>query len=70
VIINIHTQIESEPMRFNHAYDFAFEIESQDEDADDVTGAALRAALLKRLNTLSDKELIGACGHFDVMEAE
>jgi hypothetical protein len=68
---NTHSHTKgNEPMKYSHAYDFAFEVDSLDEDADDVTGAALRVALLKRLNTLSDEELIGACGHFDVMEAE
>jgi hypothetical protein len=57
-------------MTYSHAYDFAFEVNSEDENADDVTGEALRAGLLKRINTISDEELLEACGHFDVMEAK
>lgn len=53
---------------FNHAFDFAFEVISDDEEAEDVTPAMLREALLKRVNTLSDRELVEACGRYDTME--
>lgn len=66
--MHIHTQIER-LMKYNHAYDFAFEVGSHDEQCDDVTGAQLREGLLARLNRLSDEELLEACGNFDTMEA-
>lgn len=51
--------------RFNHAFDFAFEVISDDFYAKDVTPAMLRAALLERANRLTDAELIEACGCYD-----
>lgn len=53
--------------RYNHAFDFTFEVET-DHAADDVTGAELRAALLERVARLSDAEMLEACGCFDTME--
>lgn len=35
--------------KFNHMYDIAFSVDSNQEDASDVTPAMLRAALLKRI---------------------
>lgn len=52
---------------FNHAFDFAFEVKT-DNRPDDVTAAELRAALLERANRLTDAELIEACNCFDTME--
>ena len=52
--------------RFNHAFDFAFEVKTNNR-ADDVTAAELRAALLERANRISDDELLEACGCFDTM---
>lgn len=54
-------------VRFNHAFDFAFEVIT-DLPVDDVTPAMLRAALLERVNRLSDAELDEACGCFDSFE--
>lgn len=54
--------------RYNHTYDFAVEVVSNSLDAEDVTGAMLRVALLKRINSLSDAELEEACGCFDSFE--
>lgn len=53
---------------WNHAYDFAFEVQSKDEHATDVTGADLRKALRARLDALSDDELLKACNAFDSFE--
>lgn len=53
--------------KFNHAFDFAFEVKT-DNEADDVTAAELRAALLERANRLTDAELIEACGCYDTLE--
>lgn len=51
--------------KFNHAYDFAFEVVSDRDDAEDVTAPMLRAALLKRINRLTDEELLEAASWFD-----
>lgn len=56
--------------RYNHAYDFAFELVSEDEEANDVTPAMLRVALLKRISNLSDRELNEACDRFDTFKDE
>ena len=53
--------------RFNHAFDFAFEVKT-DHQPDEVTADELRAALLERANRLSDHEIREACGCFDTME--
>jgi len=51
--------------KFNHAYDFAFEVVSDRDDAEDVTAPMLRAALLERINRLTDEELLEAASRFD-----
>lgn len=54
--------------KYNHAFDFAVEVISNREDREDVTAAQLRAALIKRANTLSDDEILEACGCYDTHE--
>jgi hypothetical protein len=54
--------------KYNHAFDFAIEVLSDDENGEDVTGAMLRQALITRAASLSDEELLEACGIFDTME--
>jgi len=54
--------------KFNHAYDFAFEVISDRDDAEDVTAPMLRAALLERVNRLTDEELLEAASWFDSHE--
>jgi hypothetical protein len=56
--------------KFNHAYDFAFEVISENEEADDVTPAQIRTALIARATSLSDKEILQACGRYDVFQME
>lgn len=46
----------------NHAYEIAFEVTSADEEAEDVTPAMLRMALVKRIMSMSNTEIIAACG--------
>ena len=53
---------------FNHAFDFAFEATSLRKDGSDVSPQMLREALLARANTLSDAELLEACGLYDTYE--
>jgi len=59
-----------EEKTFNHAYDFAFEVVSNKEDASDVTGAMLRYECIKRINDLCDDELLEACGIYDTTETD
>jgi hypothetical protein len=54
--------------KFNHAYDFAFEVRSNRDDAEDVTAPMIRAALLERVNRLTDEELLEAASWFDSYE--
>ena len=56
--------------KFNHAYDFAFEVISDRDDAEDVTAPMLRAALLERVNRLTDEEMLAAASWFDSYEEE
>ena len=56
--------------KFNHAYDFAFEVISNRDDAEDVTAPMLRAALLERINRLTDEEMLAAASWFDSYEEE
>ena len=57
-------------MMWNHAYDFAFEVVSQNEDGEDVTPAMLRQACIERIKRISDREILEACGLFDSFEME
>ena len=54
-----------EPKTFNHAYDFAFEVVSNKEDASDVTATMLRDACIKRIKAICDEEILEACNCFD-----
>lgn len=56
--------------RYNHAYDFAFEVISNHKDAEDVTLQMIRSALLERANRISDEEIVQACGHYDTFKVE
>ena len=55
---------------WNHAYDFAFEVLSKDQDGKDVTAAMLRQACIDRTKKISDHEIMEACGLFDSFEEE
>jgi hypothetical protein len=56
--------------KFNHAYTLSFEITSKHEEGEDLTGLDLRKALLKRLDNLSDDDMLEACEPFDTFEIE
>lgn len=57
------------PRRYNHAYTFAFSLESGHPTGDDVTGAQLREAMFKRAKDIDDAEMLEACGMpFDTYE--
>ena len=54
--------------KFNHTYDFCFDVQSNDEYGEDVTPAMLIEALLHRVFriALEDKaEMLEACGLLD-----
>jgi hypothetical protein len=56
---------------FNHMFDLAFSLESNDREAEDVTPSMLRAALLKRIILLdAENEWSHACGLCDSYEVE
>jgi len=55
---------------FSHAYDFAFELTSNCEEATDVTPDMIRTALIKRATEIDDNEIMEACGWFDSFEIE
>ena len=44
-------------VRFSHAYDFAFELTSDDPDAADVTPEMIRQACINRINNLPNREI-------------
>lgn len=54
--------------RFNHMYDVAFSIESDKEDASDVTPAMLIEGLRRRLKSLTDEdaEAFGLCDTYEI----
>lgn len=56
--------------KFNHAYTLSFEITSNHEEGEDLTGLDLRKALLARLDDLSDNDMLEACEPFDTFEIE
>lgn len=51
-------------VRFSHAFDFGFEVKTT-KPHDEVTAQELRAALLERINRISDQELTEVCSCFD-----
>ena len=55
---------------YNHAFTIAFEVSGPtDSDGEDVTAPQLRAAILNRIGSVPDEELIEACGTpYDTME--
>lgn len=57
--------VYEEPEVINHAFDFAFEVKSFDVDGGDVTANMLREACIRRITSLSDAEIMEACGKYD-----
>lgn len=47
---------------FNHAFDIAFSLETSDPSGATTTARQFRDAILRRLDSLSDDELIEAVG--------
>jgi hypothetical protein len=57
-------------MRYSHAYSIGFDLDSNAEDASDVTPAMLRIALLRRIADIDQNNEWEAAvgGPFDTME--
>ena len=55
--------------KFNHAFDIAFSLVSEKQDASDVTAAMLKEALLKRIDA-EDTWIEAAGAPFDTYEEE
>jgi hypothetical protein len=63
--------IRSEDSRFSHAYDLAFEIESDEPDASDVTSDDLKAALLRRIDNIdAANDWFTACELYETNEID
>ena len=57
--------------KYNHMFDVAFEVISDDAEGEDVTPAMLRAAMLRRIEILDTSgEWLHACGLCDTYEVE
>jgi hypothetical protein len=58
--------------KFNHAFDFAFEVVSEHEDPVKIPAADIIAGLEKRLAAMKDNPAMAhdACNGFDVYEIE
>jgi hypothetical protein len=55
--------------KFNHLFEMAFSLDSDSEDASDVTPAMLRDALLRRIADLDQNaDWLEACGCCDTYE--
>ena len=54
---------------FNHMYDIAFSVVNSNEDGE-VTGAEVRDAILDRLESLDNDEILEAIGYCDTYEEE
>jgi hypothetical protein len=58
-------------MKYNHAFTLAFSLESNMDNADDVTASQARSAILEFLDRLSDTELMENIGYpYDTYEIE
>ena len=55
---------------YNHAYTFGFEVPgSTDASGDDVSPEQLRIAIMRRIASIPDAEMLEACGApYDTME--
>lgn len=59
--------------RYNHAFDVAFDVHSDHSGSEDdeVPASELRKALQRRLDSMSDCEIVEACGTpFDTVDEE
>ena len=54
--------------KFNHAFDFAYEVVSAQENPSKVDPEAMRAACIKRMQEMDADEIHEACACFDTHE--
>lgn len=58
--------------KYSNLYDIAFEVISYTDDGSDIRGNAVRKAIQKKLDSLSDDEImehIGFCDCYEIEEA-
>lgn len=71
VVVNNEGKAPTVKPTHSHAFDIAFELETSCENGESATAQQLREALIKRLNSLGDDELLEAVGApFDTHELE
>lgn len=58
------------PKKYSHAYDFAYELETDEPDPHKVDPDLMRQACIKRMNELPRSEIHEACGCIDTAELE
>lgn len=59
--------------KYSNLYDIAFEVISHTDDGADITGDMVRTAIVKKLGSLSDEEImehIGFCDCYEIEENE
>jgi hypothetical protein len=56
--------------RYNHAFDFAFEVETVHKNPDRIATREIRYRLIERAARISDKELREAIGCYDTFEID
>jgi len=66
----IKEEAVSNNMKYNHAFDFAYEVATDIEDPDKIDPEVLRAACIKRMQTMDAKEIHEACECFDTLNVE
>jgi len=59
------------PQIYNHAFDFAFSIETTDETGENITGAEFRRHIMAALARLTDDDIVSNCGMpFDTYDVD
>ena len=59
--------------KYSNMYDIAFEVISHTDDGKDITGDMVRTAIVKKLGSLSDEEImehVGFCDCYEIEESE
>ena len=58
--------------KYSNLYDIAFEVISHTDDGSDIKGDVVRQAIQKKLDSLSDDEImehIGFCDYYEIEES-
>ena len=56
--------------RYSHTYEISFDVLSDDDAASDITPQEVRAAILHRLFTLTDNDIISVISKFDTVDLD